>query len=76
MSNSTYVIYEALENAVYEAIDAGKLDPEALDGLPTSTVFYPEPGEPWDEDDVAAIHAVGMSDLEAKIGFYRNLLDR
>ncbi|AKF14256.1 hypothetical protein SEA_LUCHADOR_92 [Mycobacterium phage Luchador] len=76
MSNSLHIIYAALENAVYEAIDAGTIDPEELDGLPRSTVFYPEPGEPWDEDDAAAIRAVGESDLAAKISFYSNLLDR
>ncbi|WKW87310.1 hypothetical protein SEA_CHARGERPOWER_95 [Mycobacterium phage Chargerpower] len=76
MSNSQHIVLEALENAVYEAIDQGTLDAYVLENVPQSHVFYPEPGEYWDEDDVAAIRSVGDSDLAAKIAYFSELLDR
>lgn len=75
MSNSQEVILNALENAVMDLVDEGKLDDGVLDNVPQSHVFYPEPGEPWDEDDVAAIKSVGDADVLARINYFRELLD-
>lgn len=72
---SQHIILDALESAVWEAVTEGRLDRSVYDNAPKSHVFTPEPGECWDEDDVAAIKAVGQNDLAAKIRYYSQVLD-
>lgn len=74
--SSDHIILDALEAAVYERIDSGELDADVLDGLPEGYVFYPNDFDAYDEDSVAAVRAVGVQDVAAKIGFYRQVLDR
>lgn len=75
MTASAHIILDALESAAREAVDRGELDDNVFDHEPQSTVFYPEPDEPWDEDDVAAIKAVGDQDVHAKIAYWSQVLD-
>ena len=75
MSVSDSIILDALETAVYAAVEAGRLDSSVFDREPQSHVFYPEPDAPWDDDDVAAIKAVGQQDVAAKIEYWRGVLD-
>lgn len=76
MSASDQIILEALEAAAEREVGDGFLDAGVFDGVPVSHVFVPEPGEPWDEDDVAAVRAVGEADVAAKIAYWRRVLDR
>ena len=75
VSVSSQIILEALEDAAGKAVDEGRLDPGVYEGAPQSVVFYPEPGEPWDEDDVAAICAVCEDNVAAKIAYWQRVLD-
>lgn len=76
--SSNHIILDALEAAVYERIGNGTLDADVLDNVPQSHTFYPSDGDVdyYDEDSVAAVRAVGDSDVLAKINFYRQVLDR
>ncbi|ABE67728.1 hypothetical protein Wildcat_148 [Mycobacterium phage Wildcat] len=76
MSAAQDIILNALMDAVHEKVDQGKIDPEVFEHEPQSHVFYPEPGEYWDEDDVAAIKAVGESDVQAKINYYISIINQ
>lgn len=73
--NSQHIILNALVAAVDEAVDAGRLPAEVFDNAPQSHVFMREPGEYWDEDDIAAIRHVGENDVAEKIWYYSQVLD-
>lgn len=73
--SSGHIILDALKGAAAQAVEDGVLDESVFDRAPVSHVFFPEPGEPFDEDDALSIRAVGEDDLTAKIAYWRNVLD-
>lgn len=77
---STNLMINALTDAVSAAHAAGRIDDDTLASLfenePESVVFYAGgDDEPWDEDDVAAISAVGERDASAKLAYWMDAVD-
>jgi len=73
--SSQHIILTALEDAVAERVANGTLDESVYDNEPRSHVFYPEPGESWDEDDIGSMKAVGQQDVLNKIRYWSRVLD-
>ncbi|AVO21393.1 hypothetical protein PBI_MEGABEAR_84 [Mycobacterium phage Megabear] len=75
MSTSSHIMLEALEDTAHRLVSLGQLSESVFENAPKSTVFYLEPGEVWDEDDVPAIKAVGEADMQAKIMYWSRVID-
>lgn len=66
---------DALKAAAEAAVEDDTLDVSVFDHEPRSQVFFPNPEEPWDEDDVETINLVGEKDVAAKIAYWRDVVN-
>lgn len=72
--SAQHIMLDALVAEAERLITEGRLDPEVYEGEPVSHTFYPG-DEPWDEDDVASIKAVGQQDVSRKLAYWQRVID-
>ncbi|ALA06626.1 hypothetical protein SEA_LUMOS_120 [Mycobacterium phage Lumos] len=75
MTTSQQLTLTALQAEVDRLVSEGVISETVYDHLPQSHTFIPEAGECWDEDDIAAIKAVGEADVAAKIAYLARVID-